>query len=162
MVSLANDSLNRDNCSSSCSLDLRQRTRSDFSKTKFIFWRNIFNWNLSRTECLLLQVDLLEIALREQHDLVEKIFLVEATANHRGVHLKIIMSLSSSPLFNHHHHCIGGISQSSQSQSQSSPLSLSLPLPITESDRNYDFYSSIQSHWFGSGCNSLNGSVLKS
>jgi len=118
--------------------------------------------NLSRTECLLLQVDLLEIALREQQDLVEKIFLVEATVNHRGVHLMMIISLSSSALFNHHHHCIGGISQSSQSQSQSSPLSLSLPLPITESDRNYDFYSSIQSHWFGSGCNSLNGSVLKS
>ena len=51
--------------------------------------------NLSRTKCLMLQVDLLEIALWEQHDLVEKIFLVEATANHRGVHLMIMMSLSS-------------------------------------------------------------------
>ena len=49
---------------------------------------------MSRTECLLLQVDLLEIALREQHDLVEKIFLVEATANHRGVHLMMMISLS--------------------------------------------------------------------
>ena len=34
------------------------------------------------------KVDLLEIALREQQDLVERIFLVEATANHRGVNIK--------------------------------------------------------------------------
>ena len=34
-----------------------------------------------------LKVDLLEIALREQQGLVERIFLVEATANHRGVKL---------------------------------------------------------------------------
>ena len=31
------------------------------------------------------EVDVLEIALREQQDLVDKIFLVESSASHRGV-----------------------------------------------------------------------------
>ena len=31
------------------------------------------------------EVDTLEIALREQQDLVDKIFLVESSATHRGV-----------------------------------------------------------------------------
>ena len=31
------------------------------------------------------EMDILEIALREQQDLVDKIFLVESSASHRGV-----------------------------------------------------------------------------
>ena len=31
------------------------------------------------------ELDVLEIALREQQDLVDKIFLVESSATHRGV-----------------------------------------------------------------------------
>ena len=33
------------------------------------------------------EVDVLEIALRQQHDLVDKIFLVESSKSHRGVSL---------------------------------------------------------------------------
>ena len=33
------------------------------------------------------ELDVLEIALREQQDLVDKIFLVESSATHRGVRL---------------------------------------------------------------------------
>ena len=39
------------------------------------------------------EADVLEIALRQQHDLVDKIFLVESSTSHRGV------SLSSKPEF---------------------------------------------------------------
>ena len=31
------------------------------------------------------EVDILEIALREQQDLVDKIFIVESSASHKGV-----------------------------------------------------------------------------
>ena len=33
------------------------------------------------------EADILEIALRQQHDLVDKIFLVESSQSHRGVGL---------------------------------------------------------------------------
>ena len=35
------------------------------------------------------ELDVLEIALREQQDLVDKIFLVESSATHRGVSLRV-------------------------------------------------------------------------
>ena len=42
------------------------------------------------------ELDVLEIALREQQDLVDKIFLVESSATHRGVRIFQILSNSIS------------------------------------------------------------------
>ena len=42
------------------------------------------------------ELDVLEIALKEQQDLVDKIFLVESSATHRGVRIFQILSNSIS------------------------------------------------------------------
>ena len=44
-----------------------------------------FDWGHLSSLNQILQVDTLEIALREQLDLVEKLFIVESTVSHRGV-----------------------------------------------------------------------------
>ena len=38
------------------------------------------------------EADILEIALKQQHDLVDKIFLVESTQSHRGVGYNVVIS----------------------------------------------------------------------
>ena len=43
------------------------------------------------------EVDTLEIALKEQQDMVDKIFIVESSATHKGVGNNIIGQTRSSP-----------------------------------------------------------------
>ena len=37
------------------------------------------------------EVDTLEVSLREQHDVVDKIFLVESSSTHKGVRIKTVI-----------------------------------------------------------------------
>ena len=53
------------------------------------------------------EADILEIALKQQHDLVDKIFLVESSQSHRGVCLDIIViifAIYSKPFFRQQNH----------------------------------------------------------